>query len=247
VGWGLETDPEILIATHVGRRAGPTSDPEGAAELARRVRCPILVVHGDEDAVRPLAIGERLAELTGGTLVTMAGAGHAPHVRDPVRFNLLLREFIDSLAPAPSARRGWTRALRRRPRALYISSPVGLGHARRDVAIAAELRELRPELTVDWLAQDPVTRVLAGAGERIHPASAELASESAHIQAEAAGHDLHAFQAIRRMDEILLANFMVFTTWSATATTTWSSGTKPGTWTISCTRTPSSRGPPSRG
>jgi pimeloyl-ACP methyl ester carboxylesterase/predicted glycosyltransferase len=216
VGWGLETDPETLIATHVGRRAGPTSDPDGAAELARRVRCPTLVVHGDEDAVRPLAIGERLAELTGGTLVTLAGSGHAPHMRDPVRFNLLLREFIDSLgpggpaSPAQPARRGWTRALRRQPRALYISSPVGLGHARRDVAIAAELRALRPELTVDWLAQDPVTRVLAAAGERIHPASAELASESAHIQAEAAGHDLHAFQAIRRMDEILLANFMVF-------------------------------------
>ena len=28
----------------------------------------------------------------------------------------------------------------RRKRALFISSPIGLGHARRDVAIAAELR-----------------------------------------------------------------------------------------------------------
>ena len=37
-----------------------------------------------------------------------------------------------------------------------------------------------------------------------------LASETGHIDAEAGEHDLHAFQAIRRMDEILVANFGVF-------------------------------------
>ena len=55
-----------------------------------------------------------------------------------------------------------------------------------------------------------MTDVLAAAGERVHPASAWLANESAHIEDEAAEHDLHAFQAIRRMDEILVNNFMVF-------------------------------------
>ncbi len=40
--------------------------------------------------------------------------------------------------------------------------------------------------------------------------SAELANESRHIESESAEHDLHCFQAWRRMDEILLANFMVF-------------------------------------
>ena len=44
----------------------------------------------------------------------------------------------------------------------------------------------------------------------MHPASAWLASESGHIEHESGEHDLHAFQAIRRMDEILVANFMVF-------------------------------------
>ena len=52
--------------------------------------------------------------------------------------------------------------------------------------------------------------MLAAAGERIHPASARLASESGHIESESAEHDLHCFQAWRRMDEILVANFMVF-------------------------------------
>ena len=104
----------------------------------------------------------------------------------------------------------WTRALARRRRALYLSSPIGLGHAMRDAAIADELRALHPDLEIDWLAQHPVTDVLEARGERIHPLSAELASESGHFAAEAAGHDLNAFQAIRRMDEILVANFMVF-------------------------------------
>jgi predicted glycosyltransferase len=95
-------------------------------------------------------------------------------------------------------------------RALFVSSPIGLGHALRDVAIARELRALRPDLEIDWLAQDPVTRVLEARGETIHPASAWLAGESAHFESEAGEHDLHAFYAWRNMDEILLANFMVF-------------------------------------
>jgi predicted glycosyltransferase len=106
--------------------------------------------------------------------------------------------------------RTWTRALSRRRRALYISSPIGLGHAMRDAAIAAELRELQPDLEIDWLAQHPVTAVLEERGERIHPLSEELASESGHIAAESTEHELNAFQAIRRMDEILVNNFMVF-------------------------------------
>ncbi|HEX5148365.1 MAG TPA: glycosyltransferase [Candidatus Limnocylindrales bacterium] len=106
--------------------------------------------------------------------------------------------------------RTWTRALRRRRRALYLSSPIGLGHAQRDLAIADELRKLHPDLEIDWLAQHPVTAVLESRGERVHPISADLASESAHITAESSEHDLNAFQAIRRMDEILVANFMVF-------------------------------------
>src|SRR5204862_3965844 len=104
----------------------------------------------------------------------------------------------------------WRRGRSRRKRALYISSPIGLGHAQRDVAIAKELRRLHPDLEIDWLAQHPVTAVLEGEGERIHPASAYLANESRHIESASAEHDLRCLQAWRRMDEILLANFMVF-------------------------------------
>jgi predicted glycosyltransferase len=92
---------------------------------------------------------------------------------------------------------------------LYISSPIGLGHARRDVAIADEIRKIHPDLQVEWLAQDPVTRVLDAKGESIHPASRLMANESAHIESESGEHDLAVFQALREMDEILVANFML--------------------------------------
>ena len=57
----------------------------------------LLVIHGDEDAIRPHAQGAALAEATGGRLVTLAGSGHLPQARDPVRVNLLIREFVESL------------------------------------------------------------------------------------------------------------------------------------------------------
>jgi len=202
VGWGLETTAETLVTAQYGAK----HSPEELRELAQRVRCPVLVIHGTDDAIVSATRGAALADHTGGELVLLEGSGHGPHVRDPVKVNLLLRDFIK---PAPPPRR-WVRGKSRRKRALYISSPIGLGHAQRDAAIADELRKLHPDLEIDWLAQHPVTRVLEERGERVHPASACLANESTHIESESAEHDLHCFQAIRRMDEILLANFMVF-------------------------------------
>ena len=202
VGWGLDTTGETLALTQLAR----DMQPHELRELARRVHCPVLVIHGDADAIVSASRGIALAEHTGGELILLEGSGHAPHVRDPVKINLLLRDFVK---PAQPPRR-WVRGRSRRKRALYISSPIGLGHAQRDVAIVDELRKLHPDLEIDWLAQHPVTKVLQARGERIHPASALLANESSHIESESAEHDLHCFQAIRRMDEILLANFMVF-------------------------------------
>ena len=203
VGWGLETDAETLVATQLAPRL---QDEESVRELLARIHCPVLVIHGSDDGVRPWASGARLAELANGALTILDGSGHLPHARDPVKVNLLLRDFIE---PAPPPRR-WVRGKSRRKRALFISSPIGLGHAQRDAAIADELRNLHPDLEIDWLAQHPVTAVLEARGEQIHPASAFLANESRHIESESAEHDLHCFQAIRRMDEILLSNFMVF-------------------------------------
>ena len=71
------------------------------------------------------------------------------------------------------------------------------------------MREQRPDLEVEWLTQSPVAEFLEKRGEVVHPASRLLASESGHFEAEAGEHDLHAFEAVRRMDEVLVNNFMV--------------------------------------
>jgi pimeloyl-ACP methyl ester carboxylesterase len=208
VGWALDTDAETLLLTTPGVGSATAADAEA---ICRQVRCPVLVVHGDDDAIVPYESGVDQARWTGAELVTVRGGGHSPPMREPVFTNLLIREFVESLAPPePGRTRTWTRPRSRQRRALYVCSPIGLGHVRRDLAIADELRALHPDLEIDWLTQHPVTDVLERRGERVHPASRWLTSEIAHIESEAGEHDLAVFEAVRQMDEILVANFMVF-------------------------------------
>ena len=183
IGWAEEIGPEALILSASAERAAP-SDRRSQIELARRARCPVLVIHGKQDRITHVANGRALARATGGEMIELEDAGHVPHGRRPVPVNIALREFAerhlgtgdDGAANGHPAGAAWTpdptvhRSDGRR-RALFVSSPIGLGHAQRDVAIARELRRLHPDLQIDWLAQDPVTRVLEREGESIHPAS----------------------------------------------------------------------------
>ena len=206
VGWSQETTPEVLINSLIAR-----GDGGGDEELIGKIACPSLWVHGDQDHIVAVEKSRYLSAICGGRLLELPGSGHAPQGRIPAKMNLIIKDFIDEVAGKPvrktATKRSKSNGARR---ALYLSSPIGLGHGRRDLAIARELRRLHPELEIDWLAQHPVTAFLETAGERIHPASRLLANESGHIEAEADGHDLHVFEAYRRMDEILVANFMLF-------------------------------------
>lgn len=204
VAWGLDTSPDVLAA----ESRAPWPSRATAEQWCRDVTGPVLTIHGDRDLISPLSRAERIAELTGGRLVTIDGGGHIPLARDPVKVNHLIRDFASQFRPPAPVR--WSRGRSRPKRVLYLSSPIGLGHARRDVAIAAAIRQRHEDVRIDWLAQHPVTRVLEDAGERLHPASRWLASESQHIEQESGEHDLHCFEALRRMDEILVNNFMVF-------------------------------------
>ena len=202
--WSEGTTPEILI----------TTTAEGGTprmtEFATMVRCPTLIVHGTDDTICPLDNAYALHQaITGSHLVIAEGGGHGVAMRDPIWFNETVYDF---LGHTPPSERRWRRAQRRTTRrALYVSSPIGLGHAQRDAAIADELRALVPGIQIDWLAQHPVTTFLEARGERVHPLSAGLAGESAHIESRMRGeHALHVFQALREMDEILCANFGLF-------------------------------------
>lgn len=181
VEWTNGTDGAVLARTVEARGIAPSFSV--GEDMYRAIRCPILVIHGDDDRIQPHARGKLVAELTGAEFVTIPGGGHNPLGRSPAKCNALIVDFLDRRLGMP-ARTTLARPMRQPKKALYLSSPIGLGHARRDIAITRELRKLHPDLQVDWLAQDPVTRLLEATGERIHPHSARLASETRHIELE---------------------------------------------------------------
>jgi hypothetical protein len=109
----------------------------------------------------------------------------------------------------------------------------------RDAAIAEELRKLHPDLEIDWLAQHPVTPCSRpGRADPSAERRARLGIGAHH--GRVVEHDLNAFQAIRRMDEILVANFMVFHDAVEGGEYDLVIGDEAGTSTTSCTRTRSS-------
>lgn len=204
--WARGTTPEVLLAGVINPALFPRMPVE---EALRRVRCPVLLMHGSDDRVADIATSRRWAAARPDwEFIPLEGSGHCPHVRDPVRVNLLIDGFLGIGDARPPAVRH--AAARPERRALFVCSPIGLGHVRRDLAIARELHRLLPDLRIDWLAQEPVRGVLEEVGEAIHPASDRLSSESAHWEEHAGEHRLNCFEAWREMDEILLANFMVF-------------------------------------
>lgn len=176
-------------------------------DMCRALRCPTLVIHGDQDGRVPYAQGQLAASLIpGASLVTVGAGGHLMPVRDPVAFCRLLTDFIDKPARAST----WVRAMARQRKALFVSSAIGLGHVQRDLAIARAMRAEQPDLQVDWFTVHPASTYLQREGERVHPACARLANESSHFEGLAGEHDLQAFFALRTMDEVMARNFMVF-------------------------------------
>lgn len=176
-------------------------------ERCRQLACRTLVIHGDKDGRVPYQQGQLAAQLVpGATFVTVGEGGHLLPARDPVAFCRMLQDFIGRPAEATT----WVRGMARKPRALFVSSAIGLGHVQRDLAIARELRKHRPDLQVDWFTVHPASTYLEREGERVHPACARLANESRHFESLAGEHDLQAFFALRTMDEVMARNFMVF-------------------------------------
>jgi pimeloyl-ACP methyl ester carboxylesterase len=96
VGWGLETDPETLALADEEAPL-PWGSAEEVEALCRAIGCPVLVLHGDLDNCQTRERAQAVAALTGGSFVGFEDAGHILQARHPVKVNLLIRDFVDSL------------------------------------------------------------------------------------------------------------------------------------------------------
>jgi pimeloyl-ACP methyl ester carboxylesterase len=92
--WALDGSVEAMLAES---EATFPFDLEAVETICRSVRCPMVIVHGTDDACQLPARAVRLAELTGAPLVLVEGAGHMIPGRHPVKANLLIRDFVESL------------------------------------------------------------------------------------------------------------------------------------------------------
>ena len=71
---------------------------EARAARAELIRCPVLIVNGDEDAVTPLSGARQLADrLPGARLEALPRCGHWPTLERVAESQRLLRGFLDSV------------------------------------------------------------------------------------------------------------------------------------------------------
>ena len=183
--------------------------------MPARITCPVPGGAGHRGRARRRRGAARRSPSTwaSGVLLSLEGAGPcAAGLAIRCGSNRVLRDA--GRATAPHARHG-TGAGR-----AVAAGPSGRSTSPRPSASAtpgatsrspSELRKLHPDLEIDWLAQDPVTRGARGP-RRADPSSQCAAGErvGATSSRSRPSTTCTCFQAIRRMDEILVANFMVF-------------------------------------
>ena len=74
---------------------------------------------------------------------------------------------------------------------LFISGSHGLGHVNRDIEMAKELRKIKPDTQIEWLADHPASDVLREAGEKVLPEAEKLDYGNAHVDASGKGYELN--------------------------------------------------------
>ena len=99
VGWAVDGSVDAMIAD-MDVVAG--FDLASIEATCRAVTCQMLLVHGTEDTCQPIERARRLSELTGAPLVVIEGADHMIPGRHPVKANLLIRDFVNSISEGGS-------------------------------------------------------------------------------------------------------------------------------------------------
>jgi pimeloyl-ACP methyl ester carboxylesterase len=95
VGYGLDTDAEALAAT---LRTPRTVDLATFTRMCAAIRAPTLVIQGTDERISHVTQGIGIAlAVPGARLELIEGGGHIANARDPVRVNVLIRDFLRQL------------------------------------------------------------------------------------------------------------------------------------------------------
>ena len=249
-GWAAETEAEILIAANDGLGAGLQHRRGGRAHRRAPASRPVPGPgHQRHRGLLPSRVGRgarredrrRAPDLRGlGTRCAVPRPGQGEPGRSATSsIGCARRRRAARCGPGHS---------QRPKRALFVSSPIGLGHAQRDVAIARELRRLAPR-PADRLA-GPGSRHPDARGQRRDRSTRRRAFWSANPPTSRANRASTTSSASRRSGAWTRSwwpTSTCSTTSSPTISTTCGSATSRGTWTSSSTRTPNASGPRSAG
>lgn len=93
---------------------------------------------------------------------------------------------------------------------LYISGSLGLGHIKRDLVIARELRAVCPNIEISWIAADPATALIEEAGERLHPEAANYANDNEPAEEAARGGQLNLLKYLMKASKDWRENVETF-------------------------------------
>ena len=99
VDWAMESTGVILADSEEAQEVDPPSREEFVSSL-ESLDLPVLVIHGDRDVCQHVDKGRELAALTNGELVVVNGGGHLTLVRDPVKVNRAISQFMRASAAA---------------------------------------------------------------------------------------------------------------------------------------------------
>jgi len=199
--WAHETRPDIW------GKGFSCSVNSNVDEYLDDLDIPVLIVAGKEDKVVLPSASEYLKQkIPNSKLILVPDSGHGfSHTWPYVCHHML--EFITPNTKKQKPKKEIDNVRR----ILWISSPIGLGHVKRDLSIANEIRKQIAAIEIDWLAMDPVKSALENLGEHIHPLSRALHDECVHV--ESYGNDAYSLnitEAYWEMDKLLNNNFMVF-------------------------------------
>jgi len=93
---------------------------------------------------------------------------------------------------------------------LFISGSLGLGHVGRDIEIAKELRKLRTDVEISWMAEPPASEVLEKEGEKLLPEASQLYSSNLELEKSTKEYKANLVQWVKTVQKGWSKNVRVY-------------------------------------